>query len=79
MEWQAQAFRRMQQNIEIKTNGDILAGEPDDEDGEPTKEIAFASKSITFKIGEDGSEINLTEEAKICASNTMQEVPDWSE
>ena len=63
-------------DIEMKTQGNLSIGEPDSEGGEPAGQIALVSDSITFRIGEDGSEINLTEEAHICAVFVKLEASD---
>ena len=63
-------------DIEMKTQGNLSIGEPDSEGGEPAGQAAFVSGAITFRIGEDGSEISLTEEARICAAFIKLEASD---
>ena len=63
-------------DIEMKTQGNLSIGEPDSEGGEPAGQAAFVSGAITFRIGEDGSEISLTEEARICAAFIRLEASD---
>lgn len=53
--------------IEFRTEGNLLLGEPISEEGEPLKQMVLEADSIKLQVGEEGSQIELTEEAKIIA------------
>lgn len=63
-------------NIEITTEKSLSLGEATEEGGSPAKQVALEAGSLTFQIGEAGTRIELTEEAKIIAAFVKMEATD---
>ena len=63
-------------NIEITTEKSLSLGGALDEGGIPTKQLALEAGSLAFQVGESGTSIELTEEAKIIAAFVKMEATD---
>ncbi len=63
-------------NIEITTEKTLSLGEAMEEGGSPAKQLALEAGTLTFQIGETGTRIELTEEAKIIAAFVKMEATD---
>ena len=63
-------------NIEISTEKSLSLGEATEEGGSPAKQVALEAGSLTFQVGEAGTRIELTEEAKIIAAFVKMEATD---
>lgn len=64
------------QNIEITTEKSLSLGEATEEEGTPVKQLALEAGSLAFQVGESGTRIELTEEAKIIAAFVKMEATD---
>ena len=63
--------------VEISAGKNLLLGEPTSEDGSPTRQLALeAGTTLTLQAGEEGTKIELTEEAKIIATFVKMEASD---
>ena len=65
-------------DIEIITEKNISLGEATEEGGNPAKQLALEAGSLSFQVGEAGTRIELTEEAKIIAAFVKMEATDTS-
>ena len=63
-------------NIEITTEKNLSLGEAMEEGGSPAKQLALEAGTLTFQVGESGTRIELTEEAKIIAAFVKMEATD---
>ena len=56
----------------------LVVGEPTEEDGQPSKQLVLEAEGLALQIGENGSQINLTEEARIIAAFVKLDASDRS-
>ena len=55
-------------NVAICSGKNLALGEPAEEDGQPSKGVTLEAGTIILQTGEEGSQISLTEEARIVAA-----------
>lgn len=63
-------------NIEICTEKNLFLGEAAQEEGSPCRQLTLEAGSLSLQIGENGTKIELTEEAKIIAAFVKMEATD---
>ena len=63
-------------NIELHTEKNLSLGEAMEEAGSPSRQVALQAGALSFQIGEAGTKIELTEEAKIIAAFVKMEATD---
>ncbi|MGN0403378.1 MAG: hypothetical protein ACI4HQ_14135, partial [Acetatifactor sp.] len=63
-------------NIEICAEKNLLLGEAIEEEGSPCRQLALEAGALSLQIGERGTKIELTEEAKIIAAFVKMEATD---
>ena len=64
--------------INIYAEKNLTVGEPAEEDGQPSKQLVLEADALTLRVGEDGSQIDLTEEARIIAAFVKLDASDRS-
>ena len=64
--------------INIYAEKNLTVGEPAEEDGQPPKQLVLEADTLTLQVGERGSQINLTEEARIIAAFVKLDASDRS-
>ena len=65
-------------NIKITAEKSISLGEATEKEGNPVKQLALEAGSLSFQVGEAGTRIELTDEAKIIAAFVKMEAADTS-
>ncbi|MCI9072661.1 MAG: hypothetical protein HFH80_07615, partial [Lachnospiraceae bacterium] len=63
-------------NIELHTEKNLSVGEAAEEAGSPSRQVALQAGALSFQIGEAGTKVELTEEAKIIAAFVKMEATD---
>lgn len=64
--------------INIYAEKNLTVGEPIGEDGQPSRQLVLEADALTLQAGEDGAQIDLTEEARIIAAFVKLDASDRS-